>query len=123
MQLSVERNLLQNLATICLKGRAEVVNIHAADFGHQPVGATRWNAAEPEIIDAAPAPTTDDVVAVGNLLQKKRDIGRIVLQIAVHGNNVFAAGMVEAGGKTPRLAKISSHFDYRPPAVPPSNFP
>src|SRR6476660_2493093 len=122
MQLSVERHLLQNLAAIRLKRGAEVVNVHAADFGHQPVGATRWNAAEPEIIDAAPAPATDNVVAVGNLLQKKRDIGRIVLQIAVHGDNVFAAGMIETGGKSRCLAKISAQFDNRHAAVHSSNF-
>ena len=39
MQFSVERNLLQNLATIRLKRGAEVVNVHAADFGHQPIRA------------------------------------------------------------------------------------
>src|SRR2546426_12561003 len=94
MQFAVERNLLQNLATIRLERGAEVVNVHAADFGHQPVGATRRNTAEPEIIDAAPAPSTDDVVAVGNLLQKERDIGGVGLPNARPGKVVFSPGVV-----------------------------
>ena len=97
MQLTVERHLLKDVAAVGLEGGAEVVDIDAAQFGHQPVGTTRRNAAQPEIVDALLAPSADNVVAFGNFLQEARDVGGIVLQIAVHGDDVFAAGVVETG--------------------------
>ena len=38
VQFAVERDLLQNLATIGLEGGAEVVDIDATELGHHPVG-------------------------------------------------------------------------------------
>ena len=97
VQLAIERNLLQNLPPVGFECRAEIVDIHTAQLGHQPVGAARWNAPQPEIVDAALAPSADDVVTLGDFLQKQRNVGRIVLQVAVHGDDVFAAGVIEAG--------------------------
>ena len=75
------------------------MNIDAAQLGHQPVGAPGRNPAQPEIIDSQLAPAAYDVVAFGNFLQKNRDVGGIVLQVAVHGDDVFAASVIEAGCK------------------------
>jgi len=96
VQLAVQRNLVQNFAPIGFEGGAKVVNIHAAQFGHQPVGNAGWKAAKPEVINAALAPSADDVVALRNLFQKHRNVGGVVLQVAVHGDDVFAAGVIEA---------------------------
>ena len=41
VQLPIERNLLKNLTAIGLEGGAEVVNIDAAQLGHQPVRHAR----------------------------------------------------------------------------------
>src|ERR1700680_4123062 len=68
VQLAVQRHLLEHLATIGLEGSSEVMNAHAAQLGHQPVGAARRNAAQPEVVDAALAPSADDIVTLGNLL-------------------------------------------------------
>jgi len=99
MQLAVERDLVQNFPAIGLEGRTKVVNVHAAQLGHQPVGAAGRQAAEPEVVNAALAPAADDVVALGNLFQKNGDIGRIMLQVAIHGDDIFAAGVIEAGSQ------------------------
>jgi len=37
MEFPVERHLLQNFTPVCLKCGAEIVDIHAAELGHQPV--------------------------------------------------------------------------------------
>ena len=99
MQFAIERHLFQNLAPIGFEGRSEIVNINAAKLRHQPVGAFRRNAAQPEIIDSHFAPATDNVVALGNLLQKHWDIRGIVLQVPIHGDDVFTTSMIEAGSQ------------------------
>src|SRR5581483_4671634 len=90
MQFAVQRHLFENFAAICLKGCTKIVDVNAAQLGHQPVRATGRDASEPQIIDADFAPAADDVIALGNLFQKHRDVGRIVLQIAIHGDDVLA---------------------------------
>src|SRR5450631_3872492 len=98
VELSVKRNLPENFAAVGFKGGAEVVDVDAAQLGHEPVGATGRKAAQPEIVDAILAPAADDVVALGNFLEEQRDVGGVVLQVAVHGDDVFPPGMVESCG-------------------------
>src|ERR1700734_3412092 len=117
MQLAIERHLLQNLAAVGLEGGAEVMNIDAAQSGHEPVRNPRRNAAHPEIVDASFAPAADNIVTGGNLLQENWNVGRIVLQIAIHGDNVFAARMIETGRQPSRLAEIAAEFHYCNAAV------
>src|SRR5215469_16507749 len=67
MQFAVERDLLENLAAIGLESGPEIVNVDAAELGHQPVRASRGDAPQPEIVDALFAPAADDVVTLGDL--------------------------------------------------------
>src|ERR1019366_8621602 len=53
----------------------------------------------------------DDVVALGNFFERQRDVGRIVLQIAVHGDDVFPAGVVESSSEAGGLTKITTQLD------------
>ena len=87
------------------------MDVDAAQLGHEPVGAARGEAAQPEIIDAILAPAADDVVALGNFFEEQRNVGGIVLQVAVHGDDVFAAGVVESSGEAGGLAKIAAQLD------------
>ena len=57
------------------------------------------------------APSADDVVTRGNLFQEQRNVVGIVLQIAVHGDDVLAAGMVESGGEARGLAEVAAQLD------------
>src|SRR5260370_40653026 len=108
MQFAVEWDLLQNVATIGFERSTKVVDVDAADFRHHPVGDARGNAAHPEIVDANFAPSADDVVAGGNLFQEQRNVVGIVLQIAIHGDDVLSAGMVEPGRESSGLAEVSA---------------
>src|ERR1700690_1071458 len=122
VHLSVERNLGEDVATIGLESYSEVMDIDAAQLCHEPVGAARWDAAQPEIVDAILAPAADDVVALGNFFEKKRNVGGIVLQVAVHGDDVFAARMVESGGEAGGLSEVAAQLDYRHAAVDSGDF-
>src|SRR5215469_15367688 len=117
VQFSVERHLLDDFATISLEGSAKVVDIHAAQFRHQPVRDARRNAPQPKVVDAVLAPAADDVVALADLLNEHRNIGRIMLEVAIHGDDVFAAGVVESSGEAGGLSKITAEFHDGHPAV------
>src|SRR5438309_5432792 len=123
MKLAIERNLLQNVAAIGFESGAEVVDVNAAQPGHHPISDARRNAAHPEIIHADFAPSTDDVVAGGYLFKKQRDVGGIVLQIAIHGNDVLAAGVIEACGQAGSLPEVAAQFDDCDAAVYTCDFP
>ena len=45
-----------------------------------------------------------------------------MLEIAVHGDDVLTACVVEAGGQGRSLAKVAAQFDDRDPAIHSSNF-
>ncbi len=113
MKFTVQRNLLKNVAAVRFERGAEVVDIDAADLGHHPVGNARGNAAHPEIVDAVLAPSADDVVTGSNLFQKDGNVVGIVLQIAIHGDDVFPARVIESGGKSCSLTEVAPQFDHR----------
>src|ERR1700690_412497 len=48
VQFAVERNLIENFAAISFEGGAEIVNLDAAQLGHQPVRNAGGNAPHPE---------------------------------------------------------------------------
>ena len=117
MHFTVERNVVDDFAAIGLVGSAEVVNVHVGELGHQPVGAARGNAAHHEVVDALLAPAGDDVVALFQLFDKVRNLVGVVLQVAVHGEDELARGVIEAGRKRGRLPKIAAQFDHQHAAV------
>src|SRR5271165_2827412 len=117
VQFAIERYLLQNVAAVGFERGPEVVDVDAADLGHHPVGDARRDAAHPEIVDAHFAPSADNVVTGRNLFQKQRDVVGIVLQIAIHGDDVLAAGMVETGRQSSGLAEVAAQLDHRYAAV------
>jgi len=112
VEFAIERDLVENVAAIGFEGRAKVVNVYAAQFGHDPVGAPRGNASQPEIVDTLLAPAADDVVPFCNLFQKHWDVGGVVLQIAIHSDDVFAARVIEAGGQGGSLAKVAPQLNH-----------
>src|SRR5262249_13386257 len=62
----------------------------------------------------APSPGADNVVALIELFQQARNVFRLVLQIAIHGDYVLAGGVVEAGSESAGLPEIApqSEDDY-----------
>ena len=65
-----------------------------------------------EIVDALLAPAADDVAAGGfEGFEHYGNIVRVVLEVAVHGDNDFAGSVVETGGEGGRLAVIALETD------------
>src|SRR5215475_8017389 len=99
MQFAVERDLIENFAAVGLEGCAKIVNVDSAELGHQPVRAAGGDAPQPEIVDALFAPAADDVVTLGDFFEENRNIGGIMLQVAIHGDDELAARVIETGGE------------------------
>ena len=95
MQFAVERDLLENFAAIRLERGAKIMNVDTAELGHQPVRATGGDASQPKIVDALFAPAADDVVTLREFFEEDRNIGGIMLQVAVHGDDELTSGMIE----------------------------
>ena len=112
MQLAVERHFLHHLAPIGLEGGAEVVQLHAAQLGHQPVGDLGRNPPHDKVINALLAPAADDVVSLAQLLQEHGNVVGIVLQVAIHGDDVFAFSMIETGRQRGGLPEVAAQFDH-----------
>jgi hypothetical protein len=111
MHLAVERDVVYELAAVGLEGGPEVVDIDAGDAGHDPVGAARGDAAEDEIVGTVGAPAADDVVAFFEACNEVGDLVGIVLEVAVHGDEHVALGVVEASGERGGLAEVAAELD------------
>src|ERR1700747_54804 len=84
VHFAIERQLPKQFAPIRLEGRSKVMNVDAAELGHQPVGTTGRDLAEQQIVDTVAAPPAYDVVALFDLFQENWNLCRIVLKVAVH---------------------------------------
>ena len=122
MHLAVERDVLDDLAAIGLEGGAEVVDVDVAEDRHEPVGRARGNAAHDEVVAAMLAPATDDVVAFFQFGEEVGDLVGVVLEIAVHGEDEVALGVVEAGGEGGGLAEVAAELDDENPTVDGGDF-
>jgi len=58
------------------------------------------------------APTGNDVGPLIEQVQHFRDIGRIILTVAVERNNDFAAGIIESRHHRGRLAEVLPEMDH-----------
>ncbi len=117
MHLAIQRNIVDDLAAVGFEGCAEVVNVHTRKLGHQPVGASRRNPSHNEVVDPFLPPSRNDVIPLLELLKESGNVIGIVLQIAIHGQNELARGVIESGGKRRGLAKIPAQLHHQHAAV------
>ena len=59
----------------------------------------------------------DNVVSLFKLFEEGRNLGRIMLQIAIHRENAFALRMVEARRQCRGLSKVATKFHHQHPAI------
>src|SRR5581483_9359002 len=113
VHLAIQRHEVQQVASIGFKRSAEVVDVDAAQLGHQPVGAARGEAAQHEVVDANLAPAGNDVEAFVNFLDEQRNIVGIVLEVAIHGEHVIALRVVKSRCEGGGLAEVAPQlYDY-----------
>ncbi len=117
MEFAVEVDIFDDLGAVGLEGGAEVVQVNAAEIFHESICDEGWDAANPEIIDAASPPAGDDIVALIDFPEETGNFLRGVLKIGVHGDDDFSASGVETGGQGGRLAEIPAKDDQLDAAI------
>src|SRR4029450_4737424 len=95
---------------------------HPAKFCHHPVGNAGWDATQPEIVDTLLAPAGYDVIALADLLEDHGDVGGVVLQVAIHSDDVLASCVVKSCGESGGLPEVAAQFHHRHTAVDGSDF-
>src|SRR5260370_959310 len=95
MQLSIQREVLDDLPAVGLECRAKIVQGDSRKLRHGPIrNPARQAACKPGVFPFV-APTANDVEAFVKFLDEGRYLRWVVLQIAVHGNDDFALGEVK----------------------------
>src|SRR5467141_2953125 len=112
MQLPIEGEVLNNLSAVGLEGSAKVMQWDSRKLSHGPIrNAARQAAGKPSVFPFR-APTTNDVEAFVKFFDERRNLGGIVLQIAVHGDDDFASGGVKPRLQRRSLTKVSPQSDH-----------
>ena len=101
VHLAVEAQRLDDLRAEHLERAAVVVQRDARGHGDQPVGEHRRHAAGEERVLAVLAPAADDVEAARrSSSHHPRDVGGVVLQVAVGGDHQPAARVARSRPRT-----------------------
>ena len=115
VQLTVDADLTQHLAAIELETAIVVVQAAAGQAADHPVEDAAGIDLVPGIV-AGLLPAADHVVPFLELGQEARNLGRVVLEVAVEREYQFAPGGLEPGREGRRLAEIAAEPDRAAPA-------
>ena len=63
------------------------------------------------------SPPANDVKALFQLLDKPRNIGRVMLEVSIHGDDVITARRVKAGAQGDGFARVMAQSHDRDPAI------
>ena len=110
MQLAVDADLAQHLAAVELEAAVVVVQAAAGERAHQPVEYPAGINLVPGVV-AGLLPAADDVIALFEPVEKPRDLGRIVLKVAVQGEDQVAPGCLKRGRERGGLAEVATESD------------
>src|SRR6185369_6971025 len=117
VQFAIERDLVQQVAAIGFIRGAEIMQIHSAQLRHCPVRDSRWDSPKHEIVHALLAPSAYDVEAFLQLRDEQRNVVGIMLQVAIHGDDKFAFGVIESGCQGWSLPKIPAKLNHDHAAI------
>src|SRR5262249_39554745 len=122
VQLAVELDFAEDFAAIGFESCTEVVEVDAAEFGHQPICGAARNLTHEPVIATGGAPAADSVVALFDFVEELGNLLGVVLKIAVHRYNDFAAGEIETGLKRGSLTEVAAKANQVHAAVVFINF-
>ena len=115
MHLTVEPDAPRHLARHGLERASVVVEPHTGRPRDEPVGEEGGNAFRDRVLAPLP-PAADHVEVVPlELLDEERDVGRVVLQVPVRGDDHVAARAVEARREGRGLAEVAPQDDRAQP--------
>ena len=107
MELAVQANAAQSLRTVGLQSAVDVVQSNPGDHRRRPVEHPRQKAARPRIVSPG-LPAGDEIVALVELGEQLRDLGRIVLEIGIDRHDDVSLGLEESGLESGGLAEVAA---------------
>ncbi len=113
MHLAIEHQALREVVPVGLQRAAVVVQPHPGHPRDQPVGGDRRQAAaEARARPSLGAPSAHQVVALGEFGQQARDVGRIVLAVAVDCDHHVAGGLMQSADERRGLSRVAREPEY-----------
>jgi hypothetical protein len=116
MHFPIEPHPLEDFAAIRFQRATEIMQTHAGDEGDEAVRHDAGNVALQRIVLAIFPPARADIESFIEFFEHQRDIGGIILQVAIDRNDDLAAREIEAGHHRGGLAKVApqmNDFDQR----------
>ena len=117
VHLAVEADLLDDLAPVGLEGAAVIVERHVEQRRDQPVGDYRGQPAAERVVPPRHPPAGDDIVALGELGEEPRDVGRIVLAVAVHRDDDVTGAVPDRRHQGCGLAIVARQMQHPDPRI------
>ena len=118
VHFSIETDMLQDFAPVTLEGASVVAEADAADPADDSIGGARWeNPGQPRVLPIL-SPAADHIVPLVKFVQDLRNVGGIVLEIGIHGNDDPALGMIETCRQGRRLSEVASELQHQDMMVP-----
>src|SRR5205807_2940069 len=116
VQFAVKLNFLNDFPAVGLEGGSKIVEVDSRELCHHPIGGATRKLPHKPVIPPVVAPAAHQVETFLDFFQKARNLFRVVLQIAVHRNDDFAARKIKTGFQRWGLPKIppQSHQVYAP---------
>ena len=112
VHLRIQRDAPDDRRAVGLERAAVVLDGDARDPADHPVGDDGWDLTGHELVLALVAPADHDIEALPDLFQEQGDVARVVLEIAVHGDDDLAAGVLDAGDHGRGLAVVLTEADH-----------
>src|SRR5882724_311422 len=111
MHLAVKLNALQRLPPIGFQSASIIVQMNPRNRRDEPVGQRAWQLAPERGVLPLLPPARDEIVALIQFGQELRNIGRIILEIAIHGDEDISPGKTNTGHESRRLTGITAQLD------------
>src|SRR5450755_2858865 len=117
MHLGIERNLFYQVGSVGLQRAAAVSDGNSSHLPDYAVGDHRRNLSRYEFVLPAVSPTYNDVIALVDLAQELLDIGGVILQVSVHGDEYLPDCIFDSGRHSRGLAVIAPEPHHADPRV------
>src|SRR5262249_7429347 len=106
MQFAIDADLTQHLTAIELESTIMIMQPAAGTPAHHPVEHAAGVDLVPGIVQRL-LPAADDIKAFHKLRQEPRDLGRVILEIAIKCENQFSPRSLERSRECGCLTKIA----------------
>jgi len=111
MHLPVQTDPVDYLSFVSFKRTAKIMESHSGHRRNQPIGENAWDIPLDDVILPIFSPAGNHVETLINEVQHSRNIGGIVLSVAIQRDNHVALSEIESGHHRSGLTGVSLEMD------------